>query len=271
MSRALAALIVVDLKLAFRDKVVIFFNYLFPLMFFFAFAEIFGGRDTVGQTVTMVLAIGILGNGLWGAGMRLVQERELHILRRFKVTPVTPLPLLAASLVTGLLVYLPAVGLTLFLAHTIYGMPYPQQWASLLAMTVLGVIAFRAIGLIVAAVVNSVQESTIVIQLLYMPMLLLSGATIPLVLLPEWARVFSRFLPASYLIGAFESILVADRTLAVNLDAAGAMLLTTLLATAVAARIFRWEKGERLDNRAKLWLAAVFAPFLALGTWSLLP
>ena len=270
MPRALVALIVIDLKLAVRDKLVIFFNYLFPLLFFFVFAEIFGGRDTIGHTVTMVLAIGILGNGLWGAGMRLVQEREFNILRRFKVTPLTPLPLLAASLVTGLLVYLPAVGLTLFLAHSVYGMPYPRQWASLFAMTALGVIAFRAIGLIVAAVVNSVQESTIAIQLLYMPMLLLSGATIPLVLLPEWARLLSNFLPASYLIAAFDSILLEDRTLGANLDAAAAMLLTTLVATVVATRIFRWEKGERLHARAKLWLAVVFAPFLFLGLWQVL-
>ena len=42
----------------------------------------------------MVLVIGILGNGLFGAGMRAVQEREENILRRYKVTPITPVPLL---------------------------------------------------------------------------------------------------------------------------------------------------------------------------------
>ena len=50
----------------------------------------------------MVLVIGILGNGLFGAGMRAVQEREENILRRYKVAPITPVPMLVASMVTGL-------------------------------------------------------------------------------------------------------------------------------------------------------------------------
>ncbi len=57
----------------------------------------------------MVLIMGILGNGLFGAGMRAVQEREQNILRRFKVAPISPVPILVASLVTGLVHYL-AVG-----------------------------------------------------------------------------------------------------------------------------------------------------------------
>ena len=42
----------------------------------------------------MVTTIGILGTGFFGAGMRSVQEREENILRRYKVTPITPVPLL---------------------------------------------------------------------------------------------------------------------------------------------------------------------------------
>ena len=44
------------------------------------------------QVVTMVIVLGILGNGLFGAGMRAVQEREENVLRRYKVTPITPVP-----------------------------------------------------------------------------------------------------------------------------------------------------------------------------------
>src|SRR5512134_2663402 len=102
-----------------RGRSVVFFNYLFPLMFFFAFAEFMGGGGSAGmaQVVTMVLVIGIMGNGLWGAGMRLVQEREMNILRRFRVTPISPLPILVASMVTGWLLYLPSLVLLLGLAR----------------------------------------------------------------------------------------------------------------------------------------------------------
>ena len=40
-------------------------------------------------------------------------------------------------------------------------------------------IAIRSIGLIIASVVNSMQESSILVQIVYMTMLFLSGATFP--------------------------------------------------------------------------------------------
>src|SRR4051812_7127504 len=97
------ALIRNDIRLAYRQKTVIFFNYVMPLMFFFLFAQVNHAErgGVILQVITMVIVIGILGNGLFGAGMRAVQDRETNILRRFKVAPITPLPLLVASTVTG--------------------------------------------------------------------------------------------------------------------------------------------------------------------------
>src|SRR5215510_5226467 len=139
------ALIKVDLKLAFRDKAVIFFNYLFPLIFFFVFAGLMRAErgGTIAFVVSMVLVMGILGNGLFGAGVRAVQEREMNILRRFKVTPISPVPLLVASLVTGWVIYVPIVLVILGLAHGMYGMPIPQRLFALFGLISLGVLAFR--------------------------------------------------------------------------------------------------------------------------------
>ena len=267
--RAYLALMRIDLKLALRDRSVLFFNYLFPLIFFFAFAEMMGATRGVGVTnvVTMVLTIGILGNGLWGAGMRAVQEREMNILRRFKVTPISPAPILIASMVTGWLIYLPAVVLICGLAHSIYGMPLPENLFSLFALITLGVFAFRSIGLILASIVNSTQESTIGIQLLYMPMLFLSGATFPTVMLPAWAQIVGQFLPATYLVTGFQSVFLRKETLAQNWQAAAALILTMALATFISVQIFRWEKGEKLRPAAKLWVLAVLSPFVVMGCY----
>src|ERR1700730_17758231 len=122
------ALIDINLKLALRQKSVIFFNYLFPLVFFFIFGQAMHGERGAAMTVviSMVLIIGILGNGLFGAGIRAVQEREANILRRYKVTPITTAPLLIASVVTGWILYMPNVILILTLAHFMYGMPWPR-------------------------------------------------------------------------------------------------------------------------------------------------
>jgi imidazolonepropionase-like amidohydrolase len=196
-----------------------------------------------------------------------VQDREANILRRYKVTPITPLPLLVAAMVSGWLLYLPVMIVLIAAAHVGYAMPLPQNWISLFVMTSLGVCAFRAIGLILAAVVNTMQEANILIQLLYMPMLFLSGTTIPSAILPNWAQTLAEFLPAAYLVTGFQGIFFRNQTILDNLAPAGALLLTIFVGLFFATQLFRWEKEEKLQPRKKLWVVAVLAPFLAMGCY----
>src|SRR5215469_11834982 len=117
------AIIAMDIKLALRLRAVIFFNYLFPLIFFFTFAA---------YVVRMSVTLGVLGSGFFGAGIRAIQDRELNILRRYKVTPITPAPILVGSMVTGWLIFLPYIVLLIWLAHAFYHMPLPVHMLDLL-------------------------------------------------------------------------------------------------------------------------------------------
>jgi imidazolonepropionase-like amidohydrolase/ABC-type multidrug transport system permease subunit len=267
--KAYLALIRTDIRLAFRQKMVIFFNYLMPLGFFFIFGQSSHAEQggAVLEILTMVVVIGILGNGLFGAGMRAVQERENNILRRYKVAPITALPLLVASTVTGLLVYMPCVIMMIVLAKTLYGMAMPANIATVLAFIMLGVIAIRSLGLIIASVVNSVQESAILVQIAYMSMLFLSGATFPTSMFPNWLLVATQFIPATYLVTGLKGILVNHETLAANWSAVGALLLTSVIGLFLCVKLFRWEKEEKMRPAAKLWVLAVLLPFVALGSY----
>lgn len=269
--KAYLAHIKINLKLTLRDKSILFFNYAFPLVFFFIFAQAMDARQgaIINQVITMVLIIGVLGTGFFGAGIRAVQDREQNILRRLKVAPITPAPILAASVLVGLLAYLPAVVLFLVVANRMYGMPFPARPFSFLLFISLGVIAFRSMGLIIASVVNSLQESQIVVQLFYLPMLFLSGATFPLGLLPDWLQVIAQFLPATHLYTGLQSILLRRESFFQNHSSVSALLLTTAVALFVGTKLFRWEKEEKLPASAKLWLLVVFAPFLVLGAWEM--
>ena len=114
------ALLAADLRVSLRERSVLFFNYAFPLIFFFMFGEMMDAGKSLGSAqfiVSTVIAIGIMGNGFFGVGMRAVQERELGILRRLRLAPITPAPILVSSLVSGVLVYLPGAILTLFCAN----------------------------------------------------------------------------------------------------------------------------------------------------------
>ena len=258
-----------NMRLTMRDRGVLFFNYLFPLIFFFAFAEMFhaGRGQGIAYFVGTVLTMGILGNGLWGAGMRSVQEREANILRRFKVTPISPLPMLVASMVSGWLLYLPVIVLIAGLAHFIYAMPLPRHWISLVVMASLGVCALRAIGLILAAITNTMAEANILIQLVYMPMLFLSGTTIPSSILPAWAQTAAEFMPATYLVTGFQGIFFRNQSIFDNGAAVGALLVTTAMGLFLAVKLFRWEKEEKIAPRNRVWVVAVLAPFLIMGCW----
>lgn len=265
--KAYLALIKITLKLAMRERSVLFFNYLFPLIFFFAFGQFMGAKagGTLTRVISMVLVIGVLGSGLFGAGMRTVAEREANILRRYKVTPISPLPILVANIVSGWVLYMPAVLLILGLSHFIYGMPWPANTGSLLLLVSVGICTFRALGLIIASVANSMAESNILIQLLYMPMLFISGATIPISLMPSYMQAAAQFLPASYLNSGIQRILLRGETIATTLGPVAALLACMVLATFISYKLFRWEKEQRIAGNAKLWVAAVLLPFVVMG------
>src|SRR5262245_47961536 len=129
------------LRVSMRERSVAFFNYLFPLVFFFMFGELMNARASLGSTqfiVSTVLSIGIMGNGFFGMGMRAVQERESGILRRLRLAPISPAPILFAALVSGVILYLPGALVTILLAQWIYHLPHPSNLMSLLAFVVVG-------------------------------------------------------------------------------------------------------------------------------------
>jgi len=267
--KAYLALINITLKLAMRERSVLFFNYLFPLIFFFAFGQFMGAKagGTLTRVISMVLVIGVLGSGLFGAGMRTVAEREANILRRYKVTPISPLPILVANIVSGWVLYIPAVLLILGLSHFIYGMPWPANTISLLLLVSVGICTFRALGLIIASVANSMAESNILIQLLYMPMLFISGATIPISLMPSYMQAAAQFLPASYLNSGIQRILLRGESITTTLGPVGALLACMVLATFISYKLFRWEKEQKIASNAKLWVAGVLLPFVLMGSY----
>ena len=263
------ALIQLDLKLALRQKSVLFFNYMFPLIFFVVFAQAMHGDrgNAMTQIVTMVIIIGVLGNGLFGAGMRAVQERESNVLRRYKVTPITPAPILIAATIVGWIIFMPLVLFMFCVAHFGYGMLWPARMGSILLFATLGILAFRAIGMILAAVANSMQESQILVQLVYLPMLFLSGATFPTSMFPSWLLIVTQFLPATYLVSGLEGMMLRQESLVANAFPALALLITMFVGLFISYKLFRWEKEEKIRGSAKLWVGAVMLPFLVLGLW----
>ena len=217
------------------------------------------------RVLAMVIPLGVVGNGLFGAGMRAIQEREMGILRRYKVTPITPAPLLVASMVTAWFVFIPYILVVLSISHFYYHLPWPSNWGSLLIFITLGLVAFRSLGMVIASTANNMQEGQILIQLCYFPMIFLSGATIPTEIFPPILRTISNFVPSTYLVRGIREMLWTGA----GIDREWKLLLILVVAAAVGLtvgmKLFRWEKEEKIRPSAKLWVAAVILPFLIWG------
>ena len=113
------------------------------------------------------------------------------------------------------------------------------------------------------------QESQLIVQLIYLPMLFLSGATFPLSMFPPWLLVITQFVPASYMVTGIQGMLLRHEGLWANRESMLALILTTAVGLFIAYKLFRWEKEEKIRASAKLWLLAVLAPFLLLGAWQI--
>jgi ABC-2 type transport system permease protein len=164
---------------------------------------------------------------------------------------------------------LPTVLLEFLLARTIFHVPHFGNLVSAFLLITIGAVSFASMGLVVASVTNTMQETQVINQLIWFPLLFLSGATVPLADLPQVVRHVGLFLPATYLVTGLQSAIYwsfAPWSVDVLL-ALCSLALWAVLTFFLSAQLFRWEPESKIPRRAKLLAAATAIPFLLLGFW----
>jgi ABC-type multidrug transport system permease subunit len=203
----------------------------------------------------------------WGLSATLVMFREQGILRRFHVTPVTATDMLASSLLANYVLTLPTISIELFLARVVFHVPSLGDLLSLAVLVTVGTVSFGSLGLVVASVTNTMQETQVLNQIIWLPLIFLSGATFPLAYLPKSVQHFGLFLPATYLVTALQSALYQSFPVWRLLVQILALASWAVLTFFVAAQLFRWEPEAKIPRNAKLWALATAIPFFVLGAW----
>jgi ABC-type multidrug transport system permease subunit len=264
--RNFAALTRMRIQIAFRNKMFFFFVIIMPLVFFFLYAGVFA--KSVPRIVSFylgpVLAFNVMGS-FWGLSATLVMFREQGILRRFHVAPVTASDLLASSIVANFVLTLPTVVLELALARLMFHVPSLGNPVSLFILISIGILSFGSLGLVVASVTNTMQETQVLNQLLWLPLIFLSGATFPLAYLPRTVQRFGLFLPATYLVNGLQQTVVNSATPWSRYVEILSLSVWSFLTFFLSAQLFRWEPEAKVPRRAKLLVAATAIPFLLLG------
>ncbi len=256
------------MRLTLRNKTFMFFGLIMPFGFFFLFAGVFAKGDPAAVRFLLgpVISLAVMG-AFWGLSVALVTFREQGILRRFHVTPVTSADMLASSIVANYLLILPTIIIELLLAKFIFHVSAFGDLFSLFIMVTVGVISFGSMGLVIASVTNTMQETQVLNQLIWFALIFLSGATVPLSDLPKAAQAFGVFLPATYLVWGLQDAIYLSAPIWDLWKEALSLFGWALLTFFVASQLFRWEPESKIPRKAKLWAAATALPFVLLGIW----
>ncbi len=266
--KTILKLAAVRIRITLRNKTFLFFSLVMPMAIFFLYGSIFakGKPEAVAYLMGPILSFTVMGT-FWGLSMQLVTWREQGILRRFRLAPIAASSMIASSILANYLLILPTVFFELLLARFIYHVTSFGNLLSVFVLVILGITAFGAMGLVVASVTNTMQETQIINQLLWFVLIFLSGATVPLALLPHVVQRVGLFLPATYFVYGLQRAMLADAPLYTLGTVVVSLLAWAALAAFISSQLFRWEPEAKLPRNAKLWAVATVLPFILLGMW----
>ena len=248
--RGVMKFFVMQLKLYLREPVAFFFSLAYPALLLLLFGFIFGndpdpefwGRNfgTVDASVPAYAGIIIGTVALMGIPIDTAASRETGVLRRYRATPLHPGAYLLASVAVYLMIALLGMAILVLTGKLVFGLRIAGSWLNVLAAITLSALSFYSLGYLIASLVPTARAAQAVGMVIFFPMMFLSGAGMPLQLLPEGLRKVSDFLPLSYVVRLIQGLwfgeLWSDLWLSVLV-----LIGMLVIATAISTKIFRWE------------------------------
>ncbi|MEP6716262.1 MAG: ABC transporter permease [Terriglobia bacterium] len=258
----------VSLRLYFRNKMGMFYGYVFPAIFLLAFWVLYRYEPVpLARHMGQLLTVTILGGACLGMPTTMVSERERGVWRRYRMTPVSAPSLVASAVILRFCILITAALLQLVLAFGI-GMPLPRNSLGLGVAFIFVAFAFLGLGLVIATLADTVPSVQALGQCIFLPMLIIGGVAVPLESLPDWALHLSRFFPGRYAVAALQSAFTGSTTWPAGFDLL-ALLLIGVAGMIAGSQMFRWDAQQRFASRSgKSWLIVVFAAWASVGLLS---
>lgn len=246
--RALWKLTVVQFRLFLREPIGVFFTLAFAPLVLILFGSIygneptplFGGRGTMDVSVPAYMALIVGTVGLMSVPIATSARRESGALRRFRATPLRPLVYMVSDVAVNFLMTLLGIAILVAVGKAVYNVRVEGNMFSILGAVTLGALAFFALGYVIASVSPTARVAQVVGMVLFYPMMFLSGAGLPLEILPEGLRSASRFLPLTHVVTLVRGLWAGDPW-GQHLTEVGVLLGILVVGAAVSARTFRWE------------------------------
>lgn len=251
----------ITLRLSARNRMALAYGYLFPLVFLLSFLVLYRSEDPLLlRHMGELLTVGVLGTACFGLPTSLVSERERGVWRRYRLTPATTGSLVASTLAARYVTVLGAILLQLGLAMAI-GRWVPAHPFDLWVAVSLVTVALLGLGLVVAAMADTVPAAQALGQCVFLPMLIIGGVAVRIDALPEWLVPVTAFLPGRYAVEAIQACIDGGGLGAARFPLV-ALLMTGAASCLAGIKLFRWDSETRfLSLPDKSWVA------VALGAW----
>ena len=236
----------VEQKLFFRSPDVILFNLAMPLVTLILITIIAGNKNAADSGLTYLQSayvalstVGICCSAFMSIPVSIVEYRSQGVLRRMYCSPCSPARLLACdTLASGVMAVISTLILTIA-AVVFFGYRMPGNVFVYMAVWLLTMISMFSIGLMVASLCRTTKSMNVVTSLLYFPMLLFSGATIPAEVFPAWFQAVAKLMPLGVGIDLLKSVSMGcyDRVTVPVIT----LIAITVICGTIAVKTFRWE------------------------------
>ncbi len=200
-----------------------------------------GGRY-IDFLVPGLLAMGLMGGGLWGVGFAVVDMRIRKLLKRFLATPMKKTHFLLGVMISRLLFMVPEIILLVVFSWLFFDVRVYGNWLAILFLVLLGAVEFSGIGLLVASRAKTLESVSGLMNLVMLPMWTLSGIFFSYERFPEVVQPLIKLLPLTPLIDCLRAVMLEGASLISLWPQVLIMALWSVITFGIALAIFRWSE-----------------------------
>ena len=183
----------------------------------------------------------LMGSGLWGVGFAVVNARTRKLLKRFAATPMRRSHYLLSFVLSRLFFLILEVAVVIAFAYFTFGFTVRGSWLELAFLLLLGALTFSGVGLLVASRPKTIEGVSGLMNLVMMPMWLLSGTFFSSARFPEFLQPFIKGLPLTALNDSLRAVMNDGASMTGSWLAVLVLLAWCVISFVVALKIFRWQ------------------------------
>jgi ABC-2 type transport system permease protein len=184
----------------------------------------------------LLVQLGLFGSAFVGFGI--IGEWRLGIIERMRVSPVSRLALLLGRVLRDVLV-LVVQALVLVGAGVAFGLRAPLMGIVIgLAFVVLLSVSLSSLSYAAGLVTKSEDAFAPLLNMVTVPLMLLSGILLPMSLAPAWLDGLARANPFRYIVDAMREVFLGNYATAVVIEGVVVALSLAVASVAIGTRTF---------------------------------